>query len=198
MLYLLVAISCSLLVNRFRRRRLFLVATIGKWLELLNLIMSDQFGTGMDLMFMAWTIVGSQFEKTHDVKSSGYPQIVFIWLFNVSYAIAWNGLSVTYCLEILPFKLRAKGMAIKAISGMAFLVLGKYVLTYIGGNVRRLIILSTVTRIPLRGKDYHTNTTSVYSTRLAGPIIAAVPILNAEILSSAGYFWKYFLFTSSS
>ena len=65
-------------------------------------------------MFLAWTIIAARFEATGKTQIArlGYPQIVFIWLFDVSYSIAWSGLLVAYALEILPFRLRARGLMI--------------------------------------------------------------------------------------
>ena len=76
-------------------------------------------------MFIAWTIVGAQYDKTHDVATTGYPQIVFIWGFNVAYSVAWSGLLVGYALEILPFKMRARGLMIMNLTVQATLVLSK-------------------------------------------------------------------------
>ena len=109
MLSLIVSVGCAFLVDRVGRRPLFLAAT-----------------TGMVLMFMAWTITSSQFEKTGNIKTSGYPQIVFVWMFNVFYALAWSGLLVAYSLEILPYKLRAKGLMIMNLTVQAALVVGNY------------------------------------------------------------------------
>jgi sugar porter (SP) family MFS transporter len=97
MLKLFVAIGCSMGIDKFGRRPLFLTATVG-----------------MLLMFLAWTIVAARFESTGktEIKRLGYPQIALIWLFDVSYSIAWSGLLVAYALEILPFKLRARGLMI--------------------------------------------------------------------------------------
>ncbi|KFY20684.1 hypothetical protein V491_03513 [Pseudogymnoascus sp. VKM F-3775] len=97
LLKLLVAIGFSMGIDRFGRRPLFLVAT-----------------TGMLLSFLAWTIIAARFElsgKT-DIKRLGYPQIVFVWIFDVFYSIAWSGLLVAYALEILPYRLRARGLMI--------------------------------------------------------------------------------------
>ena len=77
-------------------------------------------------MFLAWTITAANYEKTGNLKTSGYPQIVFIWVFGVFYAFAWSGLLVAYSLEILPYKLRAKGLMIMNLTVQAALVLGKY------------------------------------------------------------------------
>jgi MFS family permease len=95
LLSLIVSVGCAFLVDRVGRRPLFLTAT-----------------TGMCLMFLAWTITAAQFEKTGNVKTSGYPQVAFVWLFGVFYSLAWSGLLVAYALEILPYKLRAKGLMI--------------------------------------------------------------------------------------
>ncbi|CAG7942943.1 unnamed protein product [Penicillium salamii] len=109
LLSLIVSLSCAFFVDRFGRRLLFLVSTVG-----------------MVLMFLAWTIVSSVYERTHDVKTTGYPQVVFVWLFSVFYAIAWSGLLVAYALEILPYRLRAKGIMIMNLTVQASLVLGNY------------------------------------------------------------------------
>jgi hypothetical protein len=83
------------------------------------------FYPGMFLMFLAWTVVSSVYERTQDVKTAGYPQVVFVWLFSVFYAVAWSGLLVAYSLEILPYRLRAKGVMIMNLTVQATLVLGK-------------------------------------------------------------------------
>ncbi|CAI7611042.1 unnamed protein product [Penicillium glandicola] len=109
LLSLVVSISSAFFVDRVGRRPLFLVSTLG-----------------MVLMFLAWTVVSSVFEKTQDVSSAGYPQVVFVWLFSVFYSVAWSGLLVAYCLEILPYRLRAKGIMIMNLTVQASLVLGNY------------------------------------------------------------------------
>jgi sugar porter (SP) family MFS transporter len=97
MLKLFVAIGCSMGIDKFGRRPLFLTATVG-----------------MLLMFLAWTIVAARFEQTGEteIERLGYPQIALIWMFDVCYSIAWSGLLVAYALEILPFRLRARGLMI--------------------------------------------------------------------------------------
>jgi hypothetical protein len=59
--------------------------------------------------------------------AAGYPQVVFVWVFGVFYSLAWSGLLVAYALEILPYKLRAKGLMIMNLTVQATLVLGGYV-----------------------------------------------------------------------
>ena len=109
LLSLIVSIVSAFLVDRVGRRPLFLTSTIG-----------------MCLMFLAWTITSAEFEKTGNVKSTGYPQVAWIWLFGVFYSIGWSGLLVAYTLEILPYKLRAKGLMIMNLTVQATLVLGNY------------------------------------------------------------------------
>lgn len=75
-------------------------------------------------MFLAWTITSAIFEKTGNM-SAGYPQIVWVWTFGIFYDLAWSGLLVAYALEILPYKLRAKGLMIMNLTVQAALVLGK-------------------------------------------------------------------------
>lgn len=52
-------------------------------------------------------------------------QIPFIWIFDIFYSIAWSGLLVAYSLEILPFRLRAKGLMIMNITVQAILAIGQ-------------------------------------------------------------------------
>ena len=93
----------------------------------------------MVAMFMAWTIVASQYEKTNGAnpKATGYPQIVFVWLFGVFYSLAWSGLLVAYALEILPYKLRAKGIMIMNLTVQATLVLGNYTNAIAWDNLKK-------------------------------------------------------------
>jgi hypothetical protein len=103
-------------------------------------------------MFMAWTITSSQYEKTHNIKTSGYPQIAFVWLFSVFYSLAWSGLLVAYSLEILPYKLRAKGLMIMNLTVQAALVLGNYTNAIAWDNLKgkdwTFCLFYTVSTIP--------------------------------------------------
>jgi MFS family permease len=111
LLSLIVSVGCAFLIDRVGRRPLFLAAT-----------------AGMACMFLAWTITAAVFENSNEtkVKSAGYPQVVWVWMFSVFYALAWSGLLVAYSLEILPYKLRAKGLMIMNLTVQASLVLGNY------------------------------------------------------------------------
>jgi len=108
-LSLIVSISCALLCDRIGRRPLFLAAT-----------------GGMLLFFMAVTICSAQYAKTGHA-GTGYALILFVWLHGVAYALAWSGLLVAYTVEVLPFKLRAKGLMIMNVSVQVALVINNYV-----------------------------------------------------------------------
>ncbi|KAL0469255.1 hypothetical protein QR685DRAFT_572281 [Neurospora intermedia] len=79
---LIVTIFAALNVDRFGRRPLFLMSTCG-------MVVSFAGETNM---------------------TSGYTQLVSIWIFGIFYDIGFSGLLVAYALEVLPFHLRAKGM----------------------------------------------------------------------------------------
>lgn len=106
---LIITMTAALNVDRFGRRPLFLVAMVG-----------------MVCSFAIWTVTGAVYEYSNETNvSSGYAQLVFIWLFGIFYDIGFSGLLVAYALEVLPFHLRAKGMMIMNITVQAILALGK-------------------------------------------------------------------------
>jgi len=108
-LSLIVSITCALLIDRVGRRPLFLAAT-----------------GGMLLFFMSATIAGSSYSSTGK-QGTGIAVICFFWFHGVAYALAWSGLLVAYTVEILPFKLRAKGLMIMNISVQVALTINNYV-----------------------------------------------------------------------
>lgn len=109
MLKLIISISCALLVDRVGRRPLFLAAT-----------------AGMLLFFVALTITGNQYSN-HPSDSLGIGFVLCFWLHGCAYALAWSGLLVAYTVEILPFKLRAKGIMVMNVAVQAALVINNYV-----------------------------------------------------------------------
>ena len=91
----LVAIGFSTqLVDKFGRRTLFLIA-----------------GVGMLLVFSVWTGCSAVYAQTGNA-SAGSAVIAMVFLFYFVAGFAWPGLTVAYIAEILPFHIRAKGLAI--------------------------------------------------------------------------------------
>lgn len=108
-LSLIVSVSMAMLVDKFGRRPMFLLST-----------------GGMFVVFVFWTLCAGLYEQ-HGAPGSNYAMIFFIWLFGVFYSVAWSGLLIGYAIEILPYKLRAKGLMILNMTVQAALCLNTYV-----------------------------------------------------------------------
>ncbi|KAF2703375.1 MFS general substrate transporter [Pleomassaria siparia CBS 279.74] len=108
-LSLIVSVTCAMLVDRVGRRPLFIAST-----------------ASMCLCFILWTIASSQ-QEAKGSAPAGRAVIAFIWIFNVSYALAWSGLLVAYTVEILPYKIRAKGLMVMNFWVQAALTINQYV-----------------------------------------------------------------------
>jgi len=91
---LIISVSCAFLIDRVGRRPLFITAT-----------------AGMLITFVIWTICTALFEDSGNL-AAGKAVIAMIFLFSATYAFAWSGLLVAYTVEIMPFKLRAKGLMV--------------------------------------------------------------------------------------
>ncbi|KAK5676105.1 hypothetical protein LTS10_011395 [Elasticomyces elasticus] len=105
----LVAIGFSLLVDKLGRRKLFLIA-----------------GLGMLITFSIWTGCSAVYAKTGNT-GAGSAVIAMIFLFYGVAGFAWPGLTVSYCSEILPYNIRAKGLAIAFAGQAAASVLNQYI-----------------------------------------------------------------------
>ncbi|KAH8157923.1 hypothetical protein CIB48_g10329 [Xylaria polymorpha] len=104
---LIVTVLAALNVDRFGRRPLFLVSI-----------------SGMVVSFASWTVCGAFYENSGMQNfTAGWAQLVFIWLFGIFYDIGFSGMLIAYALEVLPFKLRAKGMMLMNITVQAVLAL---------------------------------------------------------------------------
>lgn len=108
-LSLIISITCAMLIDRVGRRPLFLAAT-----------------AGMLLFFIGLTICGARY-SANESHGLAIGAVVFIWLHGVAYALAWSGLLVAYTVEVLPFKLRAKGLTVMNVAVQVALVINQYV-----------------------------------------------------------------------
>ncbi|KAM0698519.1 hypothetical protein Q7P36_001986 [Cladosporium allicinum] len=105
----LVAVGFSQLVDKVGRRKLFLIAAVG-----------------MLLSFSIWTGCSAVYAQTEN-EGAGAAVIAMVFLFYFAAGFAWPGLTVAYVAEILPFNIRAKGMAIGFACTSAASVLNQYV-----------------------------------------------------------------------
>ncbi|PVI04276.1 general substrate transporter [Periconia macrospinosa] len=106
---LIVSVSCAMLVDRVGRRPLFITAT-----------------ASMCVCFILWSYASAQ-QQEKQSPLAGRVVIALIWLFNFAYALAWTGLLVAYTVEILPFKIRAKGLMVMNVFIQVSLAINQYV-----------------------------------------------------------------------
>ncbi|KAK5722218.1 hypothetical protein LTR17_014321 [Elasticomyces elasticus] len=106
---LIISVSCAFLIDRVGRRPLFIAAT-----------------AGMLVTFIVWTVCTALFEANGNL-AAGKAVIAMIFLFSATYAFAWSGLLVAYTVEIMPFKLRAKGLMVMNFFIQAALVFNQYI-----------------------------------------------------------------------
>ncbi|KXN84749.1 Lactose permease [Leucoagaricus sp. SymC.cos] len=96
----LVAVSAAMLVDWVGRRALFIVSN-----------------TGMLITFSAWTISVALYNTMHNAAAAR-ATVPLIFLFYFFYDIAYTPMLVAYTLEILPYKVRAKGFALMNLAVM--------------------------------------------------------------------------------
>ncbi|KAF5367586.1 hypothetical protein D9758_003710 [Tetrapyrgos nigripes] len=95
---LIVSLAASSLVDWVGRRTLFLVSN-----------------TGMLIAFGLWTVTEALFNALQK-PAAAKATIPLIFVFYFFYDIAYTSLLVSYTLEILPYKVRAKGFAVMHIT----------------------------------------------------------------------------------
>ena len=103
------AVLAASLVERIGRRVLFITSCIG-----------------MLLFFILQTVCSARYAITQS-DSAAHAVIAFIFLFYASYDIAFIPLLVTYTLEILPYRLRAKGFAVLGLAVFLAIIFNQYV-----------------------------------------------------------------------
>lgn len=104
-----MAALSALYVERAGRRKLFLASNVG-----------------MLLTFSVWTATMVVFQQ-----NGSYPAamvaVVFIFIYYIFYDIAYTPILVTYVVEILPFRIRAKGFAVLQFTITLALIFNQYV-----------------------------------------------------------------------
>ncbi len=75
----------------------------------------------MFVSFVLWTACSALYDLQKNL-AAGKTVIFFIFLHGVFYNIAWSGLLVAYTVEIMPYKLRAKGLTVMNLFVQAALV----------------------------------------------------------------------------
>ncbi|KAH0605253.1 uncharacterized protein H6S33_005235 [Morchella sextelata] len=91
---MIVAGSMAFAVDKAGRRPLFLGSTFG-----------------MMITFIAWTIA-SKFAVEQKSSAAGSAVVAMIFIYYTCYNMAWSGLLIGYTVEILPYEIRARGMAV--------------------------------------------------------------------------------------
>jgi len=116
------AILAALLIDKVGRRKLALGGV-----------------TGMLIFFTLQTVCSALYANSakdinpttmlpiHPNVSAGHAVIAFIFLYYASYNAALNGLLVSYTVEILPYKIRAKGFIIFSFAIDLSLIFNQYV-----------------------------------------------------------------------
>ncbi|KAK1920766.1 general substrate transporter [Papiliotrema laurentii] len=100
---LVTAIGGALVVNRFKRRTLWLTSTVGIF-----------------VVFIVWTICESLYEKSNNAGNpnvaAGKAVVAMIFIYQFFSNVGWVPLQVLYCIEILPLAIRARGLAVYNLS----------------------------------------------------------------------------------
>ncbi|KAH9481375.1 Lactose permease [Psilocybe cubensis] len=103
------AMGAAMLVDYAGRRPLFLIST-----------------SGMLITFCIWTVTNALYNTVGDVNAAK-ATIPLIFVFFFFYDLAYTPMLVAYTLEILPFKVRAKGFAIMNLAMMAAIAFNQFV-----------------------------------------------------------------------
>ncbi|KAF9052411.1 general substrate transporter [Hymenopellis radicata] len=106
---LVVALGSASLIDWVGRRTLFIVSN-----------------SGMLVAFGCWTITEALFNELHRA-SAAKATIPLIFLYYFFYDIAYSPMLVAYTLEILPYKIRAKGFAVMNIAVMLTIAFNQFV-----------------------------------------------------------------------
>ncbi|EAU85390.1 hexose transporter [Coprinopsis cinerea okayama7 len=104
-----IALGAAMLIDWCGRRTLFIISN-----------------AGMLVAFGAWTITVALFTEK-DLVNAAKATIPLIFLYYFFYDLAYTPLLVSYSLEILPFRIRAKGFAFMNITIMATIAFNLFI-----------------------------------------------------------------------
>ncbi|KAL3486851.1 hypothetical protein BJX62DRAFT_246475 [Aspergillus germanicus] len=105
----LVSLGVTVLIDRFKRRAFFLTGS-----------------GGVLITFIAWTIAAQQY-LDKDSISAGRVVLACIFLFQGFYTCAWTNLVVTYPLELVTYRMRAKTWSFVLLTIQVASIFGGYV-----------------------------------------------------------------------
>ncbi|KAF8071939.1 hypothetical protein FPV67DRAFT_908434 [Lyophyllum atratum] len=104
-----VAIVASLLVDWAGRRKLFIISN-----------------TGMLVAFGTWTVTNALYINFGNIAAAK-ATIPLIFIFYFFYDIAYTPMLVAYTLEILPYRIRAKGFAVMNLTVMLTVAFNQFI-----------------------------------------------------------------------
>ncbi|KAL6709038.1 hypothetical protein ACN47E_002165 [Coniothyrium glycines] len=103
------ALAMASISPRFPRRRMYLLCA-----------------SSLLLVYSGWTVAQARNRITGS-RASGIAVLVFIFLYKPAYNIAYNALTYTYMVELMPFFVRTKGLALFQLSNRCSVMLGSFV-----------------------------------------------------------------------
>ncbi|KAG8918500.1 hypothetical protein FRC00_012423 [Tulasnella sp. 408] len=118
-----MAALSALYVERAGRRKLFLTSNVPSDTEL---VLNSRDLVSCGIAFSIWTATMVVFQQNGSYASA-MVAVVFIFIYYIFYDIAYTPILVTYVVEILPFRIRAKGFAVLQFTITLALIFNQYV-----------------------------------------------------------------------